>query len=224
MMDDFSIEDDRIDGALRELNIINKFLGGNAASLDGIKKVRDYLDINSGLKILDTGAGASDILTDYKRLDNKEKIFALDLNKRACIYSKKHNSKITNVCGDVKNLPFREKSFDIIHASLFLHHFKDEDLPVILGVLIRSAKRAVVINDLRRSIFAYAGIFLLTRLFSKSEMVKNDGPVSVKRGFVKSELKAILSKINIEKYEIKRRWAFRWLVIIYPDRLGNFNL
>jgi hypothetical protein len=48
-------------------------------------------------------------------------------------------------------------------------------------------------------------------------MVKNDGPVSVKRGFIKSELRSILSKIKIEKYVIKRRWAFRWLVIIYPD-------
>ncbi len=217
MMDDFSIEDERIDVALRELNIINKFLGGNAASLEGIKKVRDNLSINTGLKILDTGAGASDILTDYRRPDKEEKIFALDLNKRTCIYSKKHNAKIINVCGDVNNFPFKEKSFDIIHASLFLHHFKDEDLPFILGALIRSAKRAVVINDLRRSIFAYAGIFLLTRLFSKSEMVKNDGPVSVKRGFIKSELRSILSKIKIEKYVIKRRWAFRWLVIIYPD-------
>ena len=70
-------------------------------------------------------------------------------------------------------------------------------------------------GDLRRSVFAYIGIKILTTLFSSSVMVKNDAPLSVRRGFTKSDLLSILANLNIREFKIKRKWAFRWLIIIY---------
>jgi hypothetical protein len=55
--------------------------------------------------------------------------------------------------------------------------------------------------------------------FSKSEMVKNDGPLSVKRAFVKKELLEMLNDLGIKRFLIKRKWAFRWLVIIYKNKI-----
>jgi hypothetical protein len=49
-------------------------------------------------------------------------------------------------------------------------------------------------------------------------MVKNDGPLSVKRAFVKKELFKILKELEIEYFLIKRKWAFRWLIIIYKNK------
>lgn len=49
-------------------------------------------------------------------------------------------------------------------------------------------------------------------------MVKNDGPLSVKRAFVKGELLMILNELEIGYFLIKRKWAFRWLVIIYKNK------
>jgi hypothetical protein len=43
VMDDFSIRDDRIDLALSELDIINKFLGGNSTTRFGIKVLSDKI-------------------------------------------------------------------------------------------------------------------------------------------------------------------------------------
>jgi hypothetical protein len=48
-------------------------------------------------------------------------------------------------------------------------------------------------------------------------MAKHDGPVSVLRAFRKSEIKAILEKQHINRYRIKRKWGFRYLLTAKTD-------
>ena len=55
---------------------------------------------------------------------------------------------------------------------------------------------------------------ILTRLFSRSYLVKHDAPLSVLRGFKKKELEELLNKAGILNYTIHWKWAFRWLVIV----------
>jgi len=215
IMDDFSIQDERIEKALKELIIINKFLGGSSGTKAGLKKVLKQISIKPGLKILDIGSGTSDVLLSSFKNKNNVKIFSLDKNKRTCNYVKENIGQLEIICGDAFQLPFKGKKFDILHTSLFLHHFKEEEIRILLINFIRSARYTLIINDLRRSVLALAGIKILTSIFSKSEFVKNDGPLSVRRGFIKSELIEILNSIPISSYEIKRKWAFRWLIIIY---------
>jgi 2-polyprenyl-3-methyl-5-hydroxy-6-metoxy-1,4-benzoquinol methylase len=212
MMDDFSINDERIDSALKELKIINKYLGGNFATKKGLQKILTKIPSKNSLKILDAGGGASDILLSFKDLNLK--IFSADLNKRITKYIKENSPEVEVVCADVFKLPFKQKQFDAIHLSLFLHHFKEEEVREILLQLEHLTKYGMIINDLQRSIFAFWGIKILTALFSKSEFVKNDGPLSVKRGFKKNELVKILDELKFN-YEIKYQWAFRWLLIIH---------
>jgi hypothetical protein len=116
------------------------------------------------------------------------------------------------VCADALFLPFKNKSIDIIHTSLFLHHFDNKNLKIILKKFCDVAKQGLVINDLRRSLCAFWGIKILTLLFSKSELVKNDAPISVRKGFNKSELIELLKEIQFINYEISRKWAFRWVI------------
>ena len=214
MMDDFSIKDERIDFALNELRIINKYLGGNSISTTGVGKLLDKTT-SVNIKILDAGAGASFPFLSMKINKSNIEIFSVDKNIRACKYLKRNSSDIKVVCADILNLPFKEKYFDIIHASLFLHHFNEEQLKRIFYLFKETSKLGIIINDLRRNIFAYLAIKMLTILFSKSEMVKNDAPLSVKRGFIKSDLLRLLSAINFFNFDIKRKWAFRWLIVIY---------
>jgi hypothetical protein len=58
---------------------------------------------------------------------------------------------------------------------------------------------------------------LITKLFSRSSMVKFDAPLSVLRGFKKKELTEILQKASIEHYTLRWKWAFRWQLIIYSQ-------
>jgi len=50
-------------------------------------------------------------------------------------------------------------------------------------------------------------------LFSKSYLVKNDAPLSVLRGFSGREWKQLLNNAGIDKFELKWKWAFRWLIV-----------
>jgi SAM-dependent methyltransferase len=211
ILDDFSIKDNRVDSALRELKVINFFLGGNKISREGIRMLNSNLNAYT---ILDIGAGASDILLSIKKDINNPDIYSLDRNERTCKYLKEHSPELKVTCGDVLFIPYHA-SFDIVHASLFLHHFNEEQIKNIITSLMSLSSRGIVINDLHRSIYAWFGIKILTFLFSKSQAVKYDGPLSVKRGFIKKDWITILNELAPIRYKIKRRWAFRWLIVIY---------
>ena len=59
------------------------------------------------------------------------------------------------VVADVRRLPFATGSFDVVTASLFLHHFDGRELPAVLAGLFRLARRALVVNDLHRARVPY---------------------------------------------------------------------
>ena len=208
-MDDFSIRDERIDKALNELKIINKFLGGISTT----KSALSYFiqSKKDELKILDIGSGSSDNLIAAKRNYPGLQILSIDKNLRTLSSS---NNLLERVNSDAFELPFKNNSCDIIHSALFLHHFTEEQIQILLKEHLRIARKGIIINDLQRSYFALAGIKILTTLFSKSEMVKHDGPLSVKRGFTKSGLINLLSDAGIKNFIIRWNWAFRWMVVI----------
>lgn len=217
IIDDFSINDQRIDVALDELNTINFFLGGNSISRRAINYILFRKKPNKTVKILDVGAGGSDLFHKLKNQYSNLEWVSADMNLRACKYGKQNSINQNSVCCNAFKLPFKEKSVEIVHASLFIHHFSSKDILELINCFCTISSAGLVINDLRRNVFAYLGIRMLTMMFSRSDMVKNDGPLSVKKGFIKNELKTILNQAGIQKYIIKRRWAFRWMIIILID-------
>jgi 2-polyprenyl-3-methyl-5-hydroxy-6-metoxy-1,4-benzoquinol methylase len=112
---------------------------------------------------------------------------------------------------------FKKRQFDIVTGTLFFHHFTNEQLTDFFRQLARQTKIGFVINDIHRHWFAYHSIKWLTKLFSRSPMVQNDGPLSVLRAFSKSELIQILNDSGTKTYSIRWMWAFRWQVIVYSQ-------
>ena len=214
LMDNFSITDARVDEALQELNVINRFLGGSSVSKNGFSYFKN-LSSSKNLKILDFGSGGTNLFLD----DFFENDFVVnaDRNIRTCKFLKVKNLSDNIVCADVNNPPFKNNSFDVVHTSLFLHHFEEREIENYLMNFLFIAGNGIAVNDLRRSVFALAGIKILTLLFSKSEFVKYDAPLSVKKGFTKKELQKIFSKLNFERIKIKRKWAFRWMIVFVKN-------
>jgi hypothetical protein len=101
---------------------------------------------------------------------------------------------------------------DIIFSSLFCHHFTDEQLVSQLTWMHQHSTVGFFINDLHRNWLALRSISILTKLFSRSYLVKNDAPLSVARGFLKKEWEAIAQLAGID-VEVKWQWAFRHLLI-----------
>jgi hypothetical protein len=109
---------------------------------------------------------------------------------------------------------FATTKFDIVVATLFMHHFTNEQLIRFFRSLKDQTKIGFVINDIHRHFLALHSIRLLTSIFSKSPMVKNDAPLSVRRAFTREDLVTILADAGITTYSLKWKWAFRWQLIV----------
>lgn len=216
-MDDLEVAGEVVDQTLRELDFINRFLGGNKISLAAFKNL---LKNTEQATIADLGSGGGDILmtmADWSRKQGKKFSFlGIDANAHIVAYAKSNcieYEELAFECQDILSPEFARQSFDVIHCCLFTHHFTNEELIRLFRQFRAQSKVGVVINDLHRHPLAYHSIKVLTRLFSKSEMVKYDAPLSVARGFRRKELEHILHEAGIPDYNLSWKWAFRWKIV-----------
>ncbi|MDB5119258.1 MAG: Methyltransferase type 12 [Sphingobacteriales bacterium] len=218
IMDNFLLDHDQIDGALDELEVINTWLGGFQVIINGLEKLK----LTGNVHIADWGCGGGDMLRLLSKWAKKKniavKLTGIDATHSAVEYASAKSKEypeidiiLANVIEEMEKVP---KS-DVVISTLFTHHFDDESWVELITNMYFSARKAVIINDIHRHWLAYHSINLLTGLFSKSKMVKNDAGLSVLRSFKKSELKALLSLAGIRNYKIRWMWAFRWQIIIY---------
>src|SRR5258708_23407949 len=222
IMDDLDCNGEVVHQTLRELEFINRTLGGNQITIDGVNTLLQNQS-SSRLEIIDMGCGGGDMLILLsKKFSAKNvnlKLLGIDANPHIVEYARRNggNSNIAFECTNILSEEFESKTFDIAIATLFFHHFSFEELVNILKKLHSQARIGIVINDLHRHPLAYYSIKLLAKLFSKSAMVKFDAPLSVLRGFSKKEIKDILDKAGIINYSLNWCWAFRWKVLIWKS-------
>jgi 2-polyprenyl-3-methyl-5-hydroxy-6-metoxy-1,4-benzoquinol methylase len=224
IMDDLNCSGPIVDQTLLELEFINKWLGGNAVTLSGLNKVLQNFSSTS-FKIADLGCGGGDMLVLIKDQLTKKNIKAtctgIDANPNIIEYARKNtdsHAEINFKAIDVLSNEFRQESFDIVFATLFFHHFTQDQLIDLFAHLNKTTRCGIVINDLHRHPLAYYSIKFLTKTFSKSPMVVNDAPLSVHRGFTRAELKEILSAAGITSYSLQWKWAFRWQLVIQTGK------
>lgn len=221
IMDDLHCNGEVVDQTLRELETINTLLGGNYVTINGIAKLLKQTKVTTPISIADLGCGGGDILKLINAWGLSKKLIlnltGIDANPNIIAFAKNNSigfPKIRYEAVDIFSDDFKIKRFDIIIGTLFFHHFAPEELSSFLKQVKNQANIGIVINDIHRHWIAYYAIKFLTKLFSKSSMVKFDAPLSVLRAFKKKELKWILERSGITNYSIRWMWAFRWQVII----------
>jgi 2-polyprenyl-3-methyl-5-hydroxy-6-metoxy-1,4-benzoquinol methylase len=211
-MDDLECHGEVVDQTLRELEVINRLLGGDNVTIDGIRKA---IGNKQQVSICDFGCGGGDLakkIMDWGKKNNLNlKVVGVDANPHIIAYARRHYPDITFETLDVFS---NQTAYDIITATLFVHHFNDEQLVELFRSMREHSRIGVVINDIHRHFISYYSIKWLTALFSRSAMVKFDAPLSVRRAFKKKELIGILTKAGIKNYEIRWKWAFRYQIII----------
>ena len=198
-----------------ELDKINRWLGGHAITRSGF---RELAGRGPAETICEIGCGGGDNLLAIQQITGRKqpvRCIGIDHNPDciAVAESRSWRQKPQLICSDYRSVVF-EQSPDIIFTSLFCHHLSEEDLVPLFRNMRSKARTGFFINDLHRHPLAYYSIRWLTGLFSRSYLVKNDAPLSVRRGFSRSELKSLLEAAGITNYSIRWRWAFRWLVIV----------
>lgn len=221
VMDDLNCEGEVVYQTLRELDVINQWLGGNAVTLSAIKKLLTTIPTQHPLSIADLGCGSGEMLRIIARLGQHQNrsvtLYGFDANPNITTYATSHSANHKNIFFEATNVfdaAFQNQTFDIIIATLFTHHFTDQQLTDLFRAWKQQARVGIIINDIHRHPLAYYSIKLITQLFSKSAMVKYDAPLSVLRAFKKSELQKMLSTAGIKQYTLNWRWAFRWQLII----------
>ena len=223
IMDDFALDGAIMQKTVQEIDFINQWLGGNAVTVEGVgmfyKKVKP--DPVTGFIVADLGCGSGKMLRLLAKQARKQEISVrfcgIDANNFIISTARLYTSQFPEITYENLNVfseEFASQSYDIITATLFCHHFTDEELIRLLLQLKNQAKSGIVINDLHRHWFAYYSITWLTRLFSKSYLVKNDARLSVLRAFRRQELEHLLQKAGLTRYTLRWRWAFRWQLII----------
>lgn len=212
LLDASDIPFEDIQQNMKELAVINHWLGGHAITLRGIRSLMH----SDTLSIAEIGCGGGDNLSYLQRhLSHAVRLSLTGIDlKPACIdFARSVHPGIQFLCSDYRQVQFDVKP-DIIFSSLFCHHFSDADLISQLQWMKDNSKLGFVINDLHRHPLAYHAIRMLTQLFSTSYLVKHDAPLSVARGFTKSEWLELFRKAGISDFSIEWRWAFRHLIML----------
>lgn len=221
IMDDFSLQGEELRKALDQIARINQLLGGNKVILQGIKGLLKQSHHPKTISIADIGCGNGDMLRMLAKFGQKNKftfqLTGIDANKFTISYAKKLSKEYPNIeykCVDIFSEDFKTMKFDIILCTLTLHHFTNEQILKIISIFSNNAETGIIINDLHRSKTAYRLFEMICVVFNLNSMSREDGLISILRGFRKKELEKFSQKLNLKNYTINWKWAFRYQWII----------
>src|ERR1044071_5376560 len=135
--------DEDVEANLLDLRRINRFLGGTGVVLRALARSFDRQRADR-ISLLDVGTGSSDIPSEVARWCKARgvapAVTALDISERNIRVARTRlgiGEDLSLVRGDAAHLPFSARSFDYVTASLFLHHFRDDDVVSLLSEFAR---------------------------------------------------------------------------------------
>lgn len=215
IMDDLDYNGPILHDALDKLAQINRWLGGNKVTLNGLKKALQNHPKKEPITIVDLGCGGGDILRDLSRYGKQKgyefNLIGIDANPNTVSYASQLSQNYDNIEFEVIDIfsdAFKTLKYDLVIATLFLHHFKENELVSFLKPVLEKAKLGVVVNDLHRNKLAYY-LFKLLCTTIKNKTIVEDGLTSVLRGFKRQELSDISQELKAH-YQIQWKWAFRF--------------
>jgi 2-polyprenyl-3-methyl-5-hydroxy-6-metoxy-1,4-benzoquinol methylase len=224
IMDDFAMEGEILRDALDKIAKINQLLGGNLLTLRGVQDLMATIPKQTEISIIDVGCGNGDMLRTLADYGSKHqlnfKLIGIDANAFTINHARKLSSNYPNIsyrCEDVFGNNFAKLKYDIVLCTLTLHHFKDDEIIALMSVFNENSRIGIVINDLHRSAISYRLFQVLCFVFRLNRMSREDGLVSILRGFKKEELVRFSNKLNLKNYKIQWKWAFRYQWIIKKD-------
>jgi ubiquinone/menaquinone biosynthesis C-methylase UbiE len=191
-------------GNLRDLARINRRLGGadlSGLAIEGLAAHRD------DLTLLDVGTGGADIpLALIKRATKRGRrlrVVGIDSRPEVLAAAVIANPTVATTdelelhVGDGRSLRYPDRSFDVVHASMVLHHLEPPDGIALLREMARVARLGIVVNDLQRSRLGWVGAWLIGHLLTRNRFTRRDAPLSVRRAYRPSETVAMLRSAGL---------------------------
>jgi 2-polyprenyl-3-methyl-5-hydroxy-6-metoxy-1,4-benzoquinol methylase len=198
---------------LTDLARINRMFGATQVVLDSVTA---WLATAPGpWTLLDVGTGSADIaraLVDWARPRGIaltiEAIEKHPTTREFAAHACRGYPEIHIREGDALALPYAAQRFDLAFASQVLHHLDDREPAQFLQELRRVAAR-LLISDLRRGAVPFLSTWCALHVVSTSLLIQNDGPLSIRRGFRASELRALAEAAGWHDIRVTRQRFFR---------------
>lgn len=214
-LDKGSYTPEEYEGCLVELRRVNRWLGDTGALRRSVL-TEVGRDGGGSFSLLDVGAGSGELLRAValwaRGLNRRARLVGLELNARAArsiLEESRGLAEVAAVRGDARRLPFADAAFDYCLCSLFAHHFRDDELVAVLRELSRVARRRVYVIDLHRHPVAYYFYKTAGRLFFHNRLIREDGALSILRGFAPGELRRLAERAGLAGAKVERRFPYR---------------
>lgn len=213
-MDAPDVDPAALEGALRHLTQVNRWLGARRALLRHL----GWGLGPAGHRVLDVGTGAADLpaaVTAWGRRHGRPlRITAVDPHAATLAIARRRTRALPNVrlvAADGLRLPFPDGAFDLALLSMTLHHM---DGPALVGLLRELGRVArggrVLVGELERSLPNYLGARLLAAtLWRANPVTRHDGPMSVLRAFTPGELVTLAREAGLRDPAAHRHPFFR---------------
>ena len=193
---------------MSDLRFVNRWLGGRRSLL---RAVRPLLGGLPHPRILDVGCGSADLPAFLVRtLPLRPLAVGVDLK---LLHLKQAPAEVRPVVADVRRLPFAPLSFDVVTASLFLHHFDGPEVAEVLRLLFALSRRALVVNDLHRARVPYLFGRLTFRHVFRSPVSVADGLLSIRRAFTPEELESAFREAGLGQVRVRRSFPYRLVAV-----------
>jgi ubiquinone/menaquinone biosynthesis C-methylase UbiE len=210
---DYSSEE--YEGCIIELQRVNRWLGDAQALKDSLFQEIAQSNLQR-FSVIDVGAGSGELLrvaaSWARETKRKAQLIGVELNARSATAISDESKafvEIGAVRGDAFQLPFADNTFDYAICSLFTHHFKDEGVVRLLRELSRVAARRIFVIDLHRHPVAYYFFTTIGHLFLHNRLIREDGALSILRGFKPEELKRLAQRASLEHSRVERHFPYR---------------
>jgi ubiquinone/menaquinone biosynthesis C-methylase UbiE len=222
---DGDLTDERVlEDNLRDLRRINRFFGGRALSRRAVDVLVEAagMPLDRPVSLLDVGTGGADIpvalIEAFRRAGRRLTVLGVDSRAEVIAAAGRENPTVLATDGltfriaDGRTLPFDDRTFDIAHASLVLHHLEPADGAALIGEMARVAHHGIVLNDLARGWLAWIGAWLLLHVVTRNSFTRHDGPLSVRRAYSLAEARTIVTEAGLRVIDeetgfMGHRWA-----------------
>ena len=213
LLDDPGADPAAVRSSLLHIARANRWFGGRSAALWGLRRALHGIASGSRVSLLDIGTGAGDLPRAAAAWARRRgfRLDVLGLERSAVAAALARANGVPTVLADAGALPIRPGSVDIVLLSQVAHHFAPESAAMLFRSCHSIARRALVVADLRRSRTATVAFAVGARALRFDTVTREDGHTSIRRGYTREELTALLPP----GAEVARRPGWR-LVAIWP--------
>jgi SAM-dependent methyltransferase len=228
-MDEAGQDPGELAASLRDLQVVNRWLGGSRTALRRLGPMirRLALSLDRPVRLLDVATGSADLplqLMEWSRRHGLHlRVIAVDFHPTTSVYARDATAgepAIQIVRADALDLPFPSGSFDLALCSTALHHFDQSAAAYVLREMDRVARSGFLVSDLRRTRAALIGArALAATLWRRQRITRHDGPRSVAAAFTAQELRSLARTAGIEAPAVRAESLFRLSLVV--DRTGQ---